>query len=260
MEDPSRPVTGYPAAAYPPAQSNTNPNPNGHPRPHPTYTTTGTAYPYAAPPPQSNYYNPNPYYPSRPYNNQRATIFRRLFAVIIALFIITGTVIFIVWLVLRPRIPEFRVDSVSLSNFSVNASLISGNWDVGFTVRNPNHKINLYYDHIEASVLHKSDTLATTTLPPFDQGTKNETAARATFAAASTYVSGWVVNDINQERTSGSVRFNFGLYARVRFKAGAWRARRRFLRVYCKDLHVGITSNSAAGKLTDGPRQCRVDL
>ncbi|KAA8544330.1 hypothetical protein F0562_022341 [Nyssa sinensis] len=258
----SRPVTGYPATGYPQPQSNTNPNcyPSAHPTYSTTTTTAGTAYPYAAPPPQTTYYNPNPYY-GQNYTNPRATFLRRLFAILIASFIITGTVVFIIWLVLRPRLPEFRVDSVSLSNFNVSpSSQITGNWDVRFTVRNPNHKITLYYDRIEASVYYKSQPLSDTTMPPFVQDTKNETAVRATFAASSTYVDGWVVNAINQDRTRGRVGFNVRLFSRVRFKAGAWRARRRFLRVYCPDLNVGITSNNAGGTLVSGSRQCRVGI
>ncbi|KAA8549938.1 hypothetical protein F0562_001622 [Nyssa sinensis] len=256
MEDPSRPVTGYPATGFPHAQSNNNPN--AYPSAHPSYCTT--AYPYAAPAPQATYYNPNSYY-GQPFQTPGATFLRRIFVIIIAAFIITGTVGFITWVVLRPRLPEFRVDSVSLSNFNISSSsLISGKWDVRFTVRNPNHKITLYYDRIEASVYYRSELLSETTVPPIVQGTKNETAARATFAASSAYVEGSVVNGINQDRARGTVGFSVGMVTSVRFKAGEWWARRRFLRVYCRDLTVGITLNNSGGTLVGGPKQCGVGL
>ncbi|KAK6783988.1 hypothetical protein RDI58_017442 [Solanum bulbocastanum] len=45
---------------------------------------------------------------------------------------------------------------------------------------------------------------------------------------------------MNKERSRrGAIGFNVRMVARVKFKAGAWRARRRFVRVYCKDLSVG---------------------
>lgn len=253
MADPSRPVTGYPA---PPGYPQHNPIPNGH----------ATAYPYAAPPPpppQPTYYNPNPnpYY-SDPYAAQRTTFFRRIFAFLIASIIITGTIIFIVWLVLRPRIPVFRVDSFTLTNFNISpsTSLITGNWDVRFTVRNPNRKIALSYDHIEAYVFYKSESLSVTTVPPFAQGTKNETSVRATFAAASAYIENSVADGINSERSRGSVVFNVRMLARVRFKAGVWRARKRLLTVFCRDLSIALSSNSSGGSLTGGSRECRVGL
>ncbi|XP_052197271.1 NDR1/HIN1-like protein 10 [Diospyros lotus] len=245
MADNSRPATGYPAPGYP-----VGCNPNG---------IAGTGYPYAAPPPQSTYYNANPYY-AQQYPDRRATCLRRLLVIVIALFVIFGSVFFIVWLVVRPRLPEVRIDSVALSNFNLSSSLFTGNWDVRFTVRNPNHKMTLYYDHIDSSILYLTEALAETTVPPFAQGTKNQTSMRATFAAASTYLDKSVVDHMNGERAKGNVNFNVRMFARVRFKAGAWRARQRFLRVFCGDLPVGLSSNGARGTLVGEARECRLRL
>lgn len=137
-------------------------------------------------------------------------------------------------------------------------SLISGNWDARFTARNPNSKITLYYDHVEAAVFYKSESIAETTVPPFVQGKKNETVVRATFASLSAYVNDR--NGINSERARGTVDFNLRMVARVRFKAGAWWARRRILRIYCPNLSVGVSANSTAGSLTGGSKHCRVGL
>lgn len=249
MADHSTPGTGYPA-----------PNPHPHPQSQSNgYPSANTSYPYPNP---NLHPNPNPYYDTTA-ANRRATLLRRIFAAIIAAVIITGTIIFIMWLVLRPRIPEFSIDTLTLTNFNVSPSsaLITGNWDVRFTVRNPNKKITLVYDQIQAFIFYRYDSLSSTTVPPFVQGTKNQTQVRATFAASSAYAGRRAVDGIASERTRGSVSFNVRIVARVRFKAGAWRARRRFLRVLCGDLLVGVPSNGTAaggGSLTGGPRGCRV--
>ncbi|KAL4578530.1 hypothetical protein LXL04_014654 [Taraxacum kok-saghyz] len=247
MADQNRPVTGYPA---PPAS-------NGYP------TNTATAYPYVAPPPQNQgqYFNvsANPYY-SDPYaNQQRATFIRRIFAVFIGCIIIVGTIVFIMWLILRPQIPQFRVDTLTLSNFNMSSnSLISGTWDARFTVRNPNSKIVLYYDRIEAAVFYKSESISETTVPPFAQGKKNETGVRATFVSSSAYVDDR--NGISSERSRGTVDFNLRMMARVRFKAGAWWARRRILKIFCPNLSIGVSANSTGGSLVGGSKNCRVTL
>ncbi|XP_016466745.1 NDR1/HIN1-like protein 10 [Nicotiana tabacum] len=258
MNDPNRPpVTGYPAAAPP--------NPNGYggygssAQPPPP----GTAYPYAAPPPSSTtYYNNNPYYQqSIPYAVQRATFLRRIIAIAIAAMVITGTFVFIVWLILRPRLPEFRVDSLSVSNLNLSNSLISANWDLRFTVRNPNKKLTLYYDDVAAAVFYDSASLSDTTVPPFFQDKRAETAQKASFATSGSYVENRAFDGMNKERArSSAIGFDVRMVARVRFKAGSWRARRRFIRVYCKDLSVGVGPNKSSGNLLGGPRQCRVGL
>lgn len=179
----------------------------------------------------------------------------------IAAMVIAGTFVFILWLILRPRIPEFRVDSLSVSNLNLTNSLISGKWDLRFTVRNPNKKMTLYYDDVAAAVFYDDVSLSDTTVPPFFQEKRAETARQASFATAGAYVDNRVFDQMNKERSrKDAIGFNVRMVARVRFRAGAWRARRRFVRVYCKDLSVGVGSNNSSGTLLGGARQCRVGL
>lgn len=258
MADPNRPVTGYPAA---------NPQANGYSANPPP---SGTAYPYAAPPPPGNpYYNnhqTNAYYPQNYQYDQesvrRATCLRRVFAFVIGLVVIFGTITFIVWLVLRPQLPEFRVDSFSVSNFTLgNDSLITFTSEIRLTARNPNKKMTLAYDHIEAVIFYRSGLLSETTVPPFSQDTKNQTSLSANFAAAERFVEKPVLDGINGERSNkGQVNFNLRMLSRVRFEAKAWKTRRRSLKVFCGDLIVGISSNGRSGALTGGPKQCRVGI
>ncbi|CAN4120175.1 unnamed protein product [Withania somnifera] len=253
MNDPNRPpVTGHPVAGP-------LPSPNGYPSQPPP---SGTAYPYAAAPPPSGaaayYYNNNnnnPYYhqPNNPYyaaTDRRTTFLRRVITIAIASMVIVGVFIFIVWLVLRPKLPEFRVDSLSVSNLNLNNSSITANFDLRFIVRNPNKKMTIYYDDVAAAVFYDGVSLSDTT-----------TAQKASFATSRAYVDSRAYEEMNRERSSkGVIGFNVRMVARVRFKAGAWRARRRFVRVYCKDLSVGVPTNKSSGNLLGGSRQCRVGL
>lgn len=127
-----------------------------------------------------------------------------------------------------------------------------------FTVRNPNKKITVKYDRIDADVFYKSEGLASTTLPPFSQGKRNETKVRATFAAIGAYVEDRVVRDVNADRGKGSVKFSVRLLARARFKAGAWGTRKRYVRVLCRDVPVGLTLTSGRGSMVGDARECRV--
>lgn len=251
MADPNRPVTGYPA-----------PNANGHP--HQPPPASNTSYPYVAAPPP-NYYN-QPYYPGPAVTYQpdpdafrRAIFLRRVLAIIIACFIIVGTSFFIVWLVLRPRLPELRIDSLSVSNLNYSTNLFSADFQIGITARNPNSKITLVYESVDANVYFQNVRLSETTLPPFSQTKKNETSIRASAAAVSTYVSGDLVSSMNGQRSKkGNVNFNVRMFMALRLKAGVWFARRRFLKAFCGDLSVGVSSNSSHGTLIGGPRQCNV--
>lgn len=223
MENSNRPVTGYPAQ-----------NSNGYSA-HPAY------------------YQPDPT------AVRRATLLRRVLALVIGLVVIFAAVTFIVWLVLRPQLPQFRVDSLTLSNLTLNNnSLLSVSAAVRLTARNPNHKMELSYDHVLAELYYRSWPLSDTMIPPFSQETKNVTSLTASFAATGHFVDTAAADGLSGERSNGKVGFNLRLLSRVGFKAKAWRTRKRFLKVFCGDLIVGIPANGRPGTFSGGPRQCRV--
>ncbi|KAL3579782.1 hypothetical protein D5086_017617 [Populus alba] len=237
--DPSRPATGYPFV----------PNGINYPPPPP-----GTAYPYQAPPPQPA----NPYYynTNQPYPNQRATLLRRLIAALIIVTVIFFTILFIIWLVIRPHLPEFRVTSLSVSSFNVSSSSssVTGNWNARFQVYNPN-KLKISYDDIQSSISYKSEFLSQTRIPPFKQGKRNVTDINAEYGAMGSYIAGRAVNQINGDKGRGSVSFNLKIVVDAVYRVGGFRARRRLLRAFCDDLAVGFSGNGGSGNLTGGARQ-----
>ncbi|CAH9093699.1 unnamed protein product [Cuscuta epithymum] len=251
MGDPTRPppVTGYPACP-----------PNGYPPP-----PAGTAYPYPQPSAAYPYPQPGNYYINNTdvYMNPRRIFLRRLLLVLVACFVIAMVVGMVLWVIFRPKVPEVRVDSLSVSDFNLSSNFLSANWDLKFTVRNPTKRFSLYYDDIYASVYYgHSMLLAWTSVAPFSQDSYSETPSKATFSAASTFVDNWVVEGIN--KSNPNVEFDVLMLARVRFKAGSWRARGRYLRAYCRDLNVRLGNHTAhslsSGNLVGGPKQCQVRL
>ncbi|KAL3610948.1 hypothetical protein D5086_001968 [Populus alba] len=242
--DPSRPATGYPVV------------PNG------TYQApppAGSAYPYQAPPPHQPTY-PYTYNTNQTYPNQRAIFLRRL---IIALIIFTGilfTILFICWLVIRPHFPEFRVTSLSISNFNVSSSssTVTGTWNARYQVSNPNKKMKISYNEIQTSIFYKSEVLSRTRIPPFRQGKRNVTDIDVEYGATSSYIGQRTVSQINSDEGRGLVSFNLRIVADAGFKAEGFWTRRRLLRVYCNDVAVGISRNGRSGNLTGGAMRCSV--
>ncbi|RZR87609.1 hypothetical protein BHM03_00015060 [Ensete ventricosum] len=255
--EPKSVVTGYPAAtagsSYPyPAPPPASYYPNGHPPPPPPQPLYyPAAYPAAAPPPRYN-----------------TAFLRRLLSIAFAFFLIFGLVTLIIWLVLRPRLPQVTVSSATLSGFNLSTSqqLLSGDFDLNLTVHNPNSKMGIYYDHVAASVHYGSERLSDTSLAPFYQAKGATTGLRSRLVAVGVYVDSYVVNGINSDlgRGDGAVRFQVRVSAWVRFKPGAWRTRWHIMRVYCDDVPIGLrngTTAAATGYLVGStPKKCVVNL
>ncbi|CAL1367353.1 unnamed protein product [Linum trigynum] len=242
------PATGYPV---PPNQQ----RPNGYPPP-----PTGTSYPYQPPPQQPSnpyYYNPSNgqgpvYTPARP------TLYRRLITIFIAVTVVFFAVLFISWIVIRPRIPEFRLTSFTLSGFNSSSHQLSGTWAARLEVYNPNKKMDIEYEAIQASVFYQEVLLAENRLQPFLQVHRNLTVMETQFSIVNTFVDQAVTDAVDEERKHGSVGFDLELVAGVGFKVGELRARRRLLNVSCDDLDVRLDGNGGSGNLTGPPKRCDV--
>ncbi|XP_021816910.1 uncharacterized protein At1g08160-like [Prunus avium] len=227
------------------------------------------AYPYVAPPPptQANTYRPmgpSPYYapqPTGPIGPNRPTLLCRLLIAAVAVFAIMSLVFFIAWLALRPRLPEFRVESASVFPLNATGSELTATWDLTLLANNPNHKLRIYYDSIQASLFYRDHSqLATTSLPPFVLTKRNQTRVGCKLATVGEYVGNYVAKGISDERDRGSVRFGLGVFASVRFRSGLFQSRPRVLRVFCERVDFEFAQKNGTGTLTGQSSPCVVDL
>ncbi|KAJ6834408.1 proline-rich receptor-like protein kinase PERK9 [Iris pallida] len=247
----TNPSAGYPAGA------------NG------VHPTASTAYPYYPNPDPSAFYysnNPNPinppyYQPHQNPNPRRNLFLRRLLVIFVSIFVAIGAVTLIVYLVLRPKLPEFSLTSLSVSNFTLSSasSSLSSSFDLSLSVHNPNSKMTVGYDRVLADVAVDGDPVASTYLAPFTQPKGSTTNITAKMAATGVFVDSHAVDAIHSGR--GVVDLDVRVVAVVRFWSRAWRTRRHELRVFCGDVEVKFRNGTAGdGSMTGGPRQCWVGI
>ncbi|KAB2607932.1 protein YLS9-like [Pyrus ussuriensis x Pyrus communis] len=246
-------VTGYPA---PPAQFAA-----GYPAAAP--------YPYAAPPPHPNRNNYHPTAPPPPYYNpqpngpfrRKPTVLCRIIIAAVALFAVMSIISFISWLVLRPQLPEFRVESASVSPLNATSSELTATWDFTLLAANPNHKLTIFYDRLTASPVYGRVPLTTAAVPPFVSAKRNQTRVNFKLATVGEYVGDNVARGIADGKDRGSVRFGVWVAAWVRFKSGVFQSRSRLLQVYCNRVEfTGFARNNGTGTLTGQSSPCEVEL
>ncbi|KAL7609348.1 hypothetical protein Lser_V15G13734 [Lactuca serriola] len=218
--------------------SNPAPSATGHRNP-------ATVYPYDSPAINA------PQIEAPPASKLRIHKFFIFFGVSI---FITGLLSLITWRIWLSFIgyPQFHVETITVSNFSVSDEFLSGNWDAQFIVRNPNPKISVYCDHIRVAVIYHFCSISETTVPPFLQETKNETAIRARFTFYGKKVR-YYYDDIG----GGFIKID--LWMIVRVKPSVYGASRTRLRVYCHGLIVLFSSKTNGRALVDSPNKCWVD-
>ncbi|KAH7512238.1 NDR1/HIN1-like protein 10 [Ziziphus jujuba] len=176
-----------------------------------------------------------------------------------AVFII-ALAAFIFWLIVRPNKVKFHVTDASLTQFNFTGNnTLHYNLAVNITIRNPNKKIGVYYDRIEARALFEGARFDSKLLTKFYQGHKNTTVLNAAFVGQQLVVlESDAVSKFNDQKASGVFDIDVKLYLRIRFKLGAIKTGRFKPKVKC-DVKVPLATNGTLLSSDFETKRCSID-
>ncbi|KAB2066196.1 hypothetical protein ERO13_A09G135000v2 [Gossypium hirsutum] len=178
-------------------------------------------------------------------------LLKLLLKIIITLVIIIGLAVLIFWLIFRPNEVKFHVTDVSLNEFNLDVNnTLRYDLAVNITVRNPNRRIGVHYDRIEARAYYEDQRFNTQTLPSFYQGHKNTSFLNPVFKGEHLVILGAdETAEFNEERASNIYSIDVKLHLRIRFKVGSVRTGRFRPKVSC-DLKVPLNAANATFSTT----------
>ncbi|XP_022747458.1 NDR1/HIN1-like protein 10 [Durio zibethinus] len=173
-------------------------------------------------------------------------LLKLLFNTIITAVVVIGLAVLIFWLIFRPNKVKFHVTDVSLTEFNLTTdNTLHYNLAVNMTVRNPNKRIGIYYDSIEANAYYEDQRFATQTLTPFYQGHKTTSFLNPVFRGQQFVGLGAdQTSKFNAEKTLGIYSIDVKLYLRIRFKVGWVKTGRIKPKISC-NLKVPLDSNGS---------------
>ncbi|KAJ8639676.1 hypothetical protein MRB53_016370 [Persea americana] len=135
-------------------------------------------------------------------------------------------VAFLFWLLIRPLKVKVYVERASLTQFNLASSnTLHYNLSLDVSVRNPNKKIGIYYDTLEARAFYQGQRFDYVSLPSFYQGHKNTTMLYPIFEGQNFIaLEGSAADDFNREKSEGDFQVDVKIHARVRFKVGPFKS------------------------------------
>ncbi|KAL6497603.1 hypothetical protein OROHE_027232 [Orobanche hederae] len=135
--------------------------------------------------------------------------------------IILGILAGVSYLVFRPKIPKYSVDSIRITRFSLDTgNSLSAAFDVNITARNPNKKIGIYYETgSRLSVLYRGTKLCEGSLPKFYQGHRNTTLIAVALAGQTGDAAG-LLQSLQAEQQTGSIPLDLRGRVPVRIRLG----------------------------------------
>ncbi|KAI3688177.1 hypothetical protein L1987_81886 [Smallanthus sonchifolius] len=180
-----------------------------------------------------------------PVGQTHSNLIRIIAIVLLALIVLVGLTILIIWLTIKPKKLVYSIDDGSIHNYNLsNANHLNATYNFILRAYNPNKKVSVYYDKVDIVVLYDDDTISRGTIDPFHQPKRNATRFKLNLASHDVSLREEVARDLKVERSSGRVEMVVNLRARIRFKVGAWKSRHYHMKVSCAPIMVHFSTSS----------------
>ncbi|KAK1322756.1 hypothetical protein QJS10_CPA02g01050 [Acorus calamus] len=156
----------------------------------------------------------------------------------------------------HPNKVKVYVTDATLSEFNLTSTnTLNYNLTMDVMVRNPNKKISIYYDWIEARAFYDGGRFAYAGLPTFHQGHKNTTMLYPFFDGQNLVVGSGTQSRFNTEKNNGFYNIDVNIYARVRFKVWWFKSNKYSPKAKC---HLRLPLGVASSAFTT--TRCDVDI
>ncbi|CAN8275853.1 unnamed protein product [Cochlearia groenlandica] len=143
-------------------------------------------------------------------------------SILLVLIVVLGATIGILYLVFKPKLPDYSIDRLTLTRFTLNQdSSLSTAFNVTITAKNPNEKIGIYYeDGSKINVWYLQTELSNGSLPKFYQGHENTTVIYVEMNGQTQDASGLIVTLQDQQQRTGNIPLRIRVNQPVKVKFG----------------------------------------
>ncbi|KAK1411884.1 hypothetical protein QVD17_32716 [Tagetes erecta] len=173
-------------------------------------------------------------------------IFNLIFQILITIAIFLAIIGFIFWFIFRPNVPKFHVDDVTLTRFDLSPTnnTLYYNLVTNMTFRNPNRRLGIYYDVIEANAWYHGRRFSTVDVQGFYLGHKKENNVSTVFKGEQVVdVGNGVKSKYDSEKNDDNVyKIDLKLRLKIRFKVW-WMKTPKFKPKFDCDLKVPLSAS-----------------
>ncbi|KAF7148603.1 hypothetical protein RHSIM_Rhsim03G0215600 [Rhododendron simsii] len=147
-------------------------------------------------------------------------LYKKIFYSFSTLFLSILSLIFLVWLILHPSKPEFSLQEVNLYQLNLSGThLLNSSIQLTLLSKNPNQKVGIYYDELQAYASYKGQQITfDTSLPPFYQGHQERNILTASLGGTGLPVASSFGYEVGRDQTAGKLVLSLKMNGRLRWK------------------------------------------
>ncbi|KAH1037301.1 NDR1/HIN1-like protein 6 [Glycine max] len=144
-----------------------------------------------------------------------------IITLLVLLLIILAASVGILYLVFKPKLPDYSVDTLRTSDLRLNFDMsLYARFDVKITATNPNKKIGIYYKKGgRLSVWYTNTRLCEGSLPQFYQGHENKTMLNVSLSGQ-VQSGSTLMNALQQQQQTGRIPLDLKVHAPIAIKLG----------------------------------------
>ncbi|KAG6475754.1 NDR1/HIN1-like protein 1 [Zingiber officinale] len=189
-------------------------------------------------------------------------------AALIFVFLILLTIL-IIWLLLRHTKPEFYLQNASVQQFNLTAgdsNSLTAVLQVSLSSRNPNDRVGIYYDKLDAFAAYRGQQITgCTALPAGYQGHHAAAVWWPFLVGEGVPLAEYIAVAMERDAAAGLLLLDVKIEGRLRWKSGSWKYGHRHLHVDCPalisiDHGTGTSGSSAPSFHFRRTTSCTVDV
>ncbi|KAJ0881235.1 putative Late embryogenesis abundant protein [Helianthus annuus] len=210
------------------------------------------------------YNNTRPVYRPQPHRNRRRSCCCRfclwltfILLILIILAAVAGGIFYVIY---RPHRPSFTVSSLQISQFNITSSNhLNSRFNFTVTARNPNKKIEFYFNPVSVSIDSKGSDVGDGSIPAFVMPKKNTTKLKAVVAASGRSVddNSGLKSDLKDKK---SLPLSIHLDTKIKVKIGSLKTKKVPVRVVCNGIRFTAPVGKTVATASTSGVKCKVDL
>lgn len=149
------------------------------------------------------------------------------------------------YLIFKPKLPDYSVDTLRISDLRLNFDLsLYAKFDVKITATNPNKKIGIYYEKGgKLSVLYTNTKLCEGSLPKFYQGHQNKTVLNVSLTGQ-VQSGNSLMTALQQQQQTGRIPLDLNIHAPIAIKFGRLKLKKVKVLGRCQLVVDSLSSNN----------------
>ncbi|KAI3794809.1 hypothetical protein L1987_37448 [Smallanthus sonchifolius] len=169
------------------------------------------------------------------HKNKKGKLLRKLFAGFLILSFLVLLTFLITWAILQPKKPRFTLQDATIYSFNVSAPiLLSSNFQVTVSSHNPNSRIGIYYDTLNAFATYRNQQITYFTgIQPVYQGHKDTNIWSPFIFGTNVPVAPYNGQSLSEDQSDGGINIVVKMNGRVRWRVGRFISGRYHIHVTC---------------------------